>query len=112
MNHQRKFEKGSEKYKRPPFLSPRKTRLQVFGTECSENTDIELTKPLGVDNLLGNDTIASDQHLVDVERGLDWVGLVVDPLEFFQSTALGLDTVLGGKSVRQMIKQSKRAIFV
>lgn len=43
-------------------------------------------------NLLGNGTVLLDDNLVHVERGLDGVGLLVDPLELLQSTTLRFDT--------------------
>ncbi len=45
------------------------------------------------DDLLDDLAIVGEDDLVDVEGGLDGVGLVVDPLELLEGAALGLDTV-------------------
>lgn len=37
--------------------------------------------------------VGLDDDLLDLEGGLDGVGLVVDPFELLESAALGLDTV-------------------
>jgi len=49
-------------------------------------------KHLG-DNLLDDLAIVGNDDLVDLERGLDGVDLLVDPLELFEGTALGFDAV-------------------
>lgn len=46
-----------------------------------------------INNLLHDLAIISKDDLVDLERGLDGVGLVVDPLELLEGAALGFDTV-------------------
>lgn len=57
------------------------------------NQDISLiNRNLKLD-LLCNSTIGSNDDLVDFERSLDGVGLVVDPFELFEGTSLRLDTV-------------------
>lgn len=53
----------------------------------------------------GNDlfcdlAIGLDNDLVDFDGGLDRLGLVVDPFELFEGTALGLDTVVKGVSTK------------
>jgi hypothetical protein len=44
-------------------------------------------------NLLDDLAVVGEDNLVDMEGGLDGVGLVVDPLELLEGAALGLDTV-------------------
>jgi hypothetical protein len=38
-------------------------------------------------------SVLPENDLVDLERGFDWVGLVVDPFELLQGSALRLDTI-------------------
>lgn len=57
-------------------------------------------------NLLSDLAILCEDDFVDFEGGLDGVGLVVDPLELLESTALGLDTV-GNDVLVNAIKQYK-----
>lgn len=49
------------------------------------------------DNLLGDFAIVGKDDLVDLERGLDGIRLVVDPFELFDGAPLRLDTVKLGK---------------
>jgi hypothetical protein len=44
-------------------------------------------------NLLDDLAVVGEDNLVDMEGGLDGVGLVVDPLELLEGAALRLDTV-------------------
>lgn len=48
---------------------------------------------LSLGDLLGNGTVGLDDDLVDVEGGLDGLGLLVDPFELFEGTTLRFDTV-------------------
>jgi hypothetical protein len=45
-----------------------------------------------ITNSLGNPSIGLNNDLVDFERGLDRIGLIVDPFQLFQSPTLRLDT--------------------
>jgi hypothetical protein len=45
-----------------------------------------------IDNLLGDCSVGLLHNLVNVLGCLDRVRLLVDPSEFFEGTALGLDT--------------------
>jgi hypothetical protein len=45
----------------------------------------------GIDNLLRHLSISLYNNLLDVLRGLDRLGLVVDPLKLLEGSALGLD---------------------
>jgi hypothetical protein len=38
-------------------------------------------------------SIGLDNNLVDLERGFDGLGLLVDPLEFLERTTLGFNTI-------------------
>ncbi len=62
------------------------------------------------DNLLGDLAIVGEDDLVDVEGGLDGVGLVVDPLELLEGAALGLDTVgprlIQGQGEREFVEEA------
>lgn len=50
-----------------------------------------------IHDLLCNRAISLHDDLVDVKRGLDRVGLVVNPFELLKGTALGLDALREGK---------------
>lgn len=50
-------------------------------------------------NLLSDGTILLHDNLVQAEGSLDWVGLLVHPLQLFESTALRLDTEVNGVSI-------------
>lgn len=45
----------------------------------------------GVDDLLRDLSVGLDNHLLDLLRSLDGLGLVVNPLELLEGTALGLN---------------------
>jgi hypothetical protein len=47
-----------------------------------------------VGNFLGNGAILLKNNLVHIEGSLDGVGLLVNPLQLFQSSAVGFDTVV------------------
>lgn len=61
------------------------TRRVQTDTPCSS-----IRVPLG-DNLLRNLSVGLDHYLVDLERGLDGLHLVVHPLELLEGTTLGFD---------------------
>lgn len=42
---------------------------------------------------LNDGTIVSEDDLIDLERGLDGVGLVVDPVKLLEGAALGFNAV-------------------
>lgn len=55
-----------------------------------KNTDANGLRIIG--DLLGDATVSLDDDLLDMQRGLDGLGLLVDPFEFFEGTALRFDT--------------------
>lgn len=48
------------------------------------------------DNLFGDLAIGLDHNLIDLEGGLDWLGLVIHPLKLLEGSTLGFDTVKDG----------------
>jgi hypothetical protein len=58
-----------------------------------------------LDNLLADGAVGLQHDLVDPLRGLDGVGLVVDPLELLKSAALGLDA--GNGLARWLLERNK-----
>ena len=73
--------------------------VESFHQKCNRHSHLPFTrdKPTGqlslVGDLLDDVSIGLDNNLVDLERGLDGLGLLVNPLEFLQRTTLGFDTI-------------------
>jgi len=62
---------------------------------CFRKQAIQYTEgreSLSTDDLLRDTTIGLDNNLVDLERRLDGIGLVVHPFKLLEGTALRLDT--------------------
>lgn len=60
-----------------------------------------------LDDLLDNLAVVGNDDLVDLERSLDGVDLVVDPFELLEGTALGFDAVIEVKLADVFEQQEK-----